>query len=64
MTPVKFKSFSQYEKGIMNVTHTDFSLTSEVIEEVKARFERHRSDEGYSFEYPNRVDLLQKPLNP
>ncbi|MGI9326388.1 MAG: methyltransferase domain-containing protein [Pseudomonadales bacterium] len=58
---IKMQSFSQFETGILNVTHTDHSLSPQCLAEVKARFESHRSDQGYIFEVLNRVDLLEKP---
>ncbi|MDP6377186.1 MAG: class I SAM-dependent methyltransferase [Pseudomonadales bacterium] len=59
---VRMKHFGQFERGVLGVTHTNFSLTPEILAEVRTRFERHRSDEGYVFEIPNRVDLLRKPI--
>ena len=60
-TPVRFESFDQYERGILNVSHSDFKLTPEIVAEVKRRFHEHDSPEGYCFDIPNRVDLLRRP---
>ncbi len=42
MNRIKMQSFSQFEAGILNVTHTDHSLTPQCLAEVKARFESQR----------------------
>jgi ubiquinone/menaquinone biosynthesis C-methylase UbiE len=59
---LKLESWDQYEHGILNVTHTDHCLSSDTLAEVKRRFLSHQDDQGFSFDIPNRVDLLQKPL--
>lgn len=58
---IRLDHFGQFEKGILNVTHTDHALTPELLAEVKQRFESCRSEGGFVFEIPNRVDLLRKP---
>lgn len=57
---IRFDSFEQYEAGILNVTHTDHQLTPEIYEQVKTKFLRFETPEGFVFEVPNRVDLLQR----
>ena len=59
---LKLKHFGQFEAGVLNVTHTDHQLTPEILQAVKDKFESYRSDAGYLFETPNRVDLLRKPV--
>jgi len=59
---LRLMHFGQFEAGILNATHTDHDLTPELLEEVKARFESYKSEEGYVFQTPNRVDLLRKPV--
>ena len=58
---VTLKDFAQFEKGILNATFMDHDLSAEVLAAVRSRFESNRSDAGYVFEVPNRVDLLRKP---
>jgi ubiquinone/menaquinone biosynthesis C-methylase UbiE len=60
---IQMKSWQQYEKGILNVTHTDHNLSTEQYAEVKQRFLASETDDGFVFDIPNRVDLLQKPLS-
>jgi len=57
---IKLDSFAQFEQGNLNVTHTDHNLTPELLDQVREKFESNRSDVGYVFEIPNRVDLLRK----
>ena len=54
--------FGQFEKGILNATHTDHDLTAELRQQVKDRFESFRGEQGFVFEIPNRIDLLRKAL--
>jgi len=57
---IRLQSFSQFEQGILNVTHTEHNVTPELLERVRAKFESYRGPDGYVFEIPNRVDLLRK----
>ena len=57
---LKLESFSQFEQGILNVTHTEHNVTPDLLKQVCEKFESNRSDVGYVFEIPNRVDLLRK----
>jgi ubiquinone/menaquinone biosynthesis C-methylase UbiE len=60
-SPVKFEDFAEFERLILGVTHTRLQLSSEVIEEVKRRFDRHLTAQGVRFAQPIRVDLLRRP---
>lgn len=57
---IQLASWQQYEKGILNVTHTDHNLSADQYTEVKRRFLASETDAGFVFDIPNRVDLLQK----
>ena len=57
---IKFKSFQQFEQGVLNTTHTEHNLSSELMDEVKQKFLGFESPEGYVFCQPNRVNLLKK----
>lgn len=59
-TSVQFRDFAQFERGVLNVTHTSHKLSPELYEEVRAKFERHMRPEGAEFFIPMRVDLLRK----
>lgn len=58
---LKLESFSQFERGVLNVTHTEHNVSPDLLKQVCEKFESNRSDAGYFFEIPNRVDLLRKP---
>jgi ubiquinone/menaquinone biosynthesis C-methylase UbiE len=55
-----FDSLEQFENRILNVTHSDYELTTNILDEVRRRFASHKSPSGFTFEIPNRVDLLEK----
>jgi len=57
---LELKHFGQFEAGVLNVTQTDHDLTPELMQTVKDKFESYRSEDGYVFQTPNRVDLLRK----
>ena len=57
---IQMASFEQYEQRMLNVTHTQHKLTDEQHKEVKRRFLSNKSEAGFVFDTPNRVDLLQK----
>jgi SAM-dependent methyltransferase len=57
---IQLESWQQYEKGILNVTHTDHKLSDEQYAEVKQRFIASETEDGFVFDIPNRVDLLRK----
>jgi len=59
-TSISFKNFEEFEQKIMNVTHTDHKLTSELYESVKTQFSLNLEDDGAKFLIPIRVNLLQK----
>jgi len=59
--PVSFTDFADFETRIINATHSDIRLPSEVFEEVKARMEVCASAAGIHFLAPMRIDLLRKP---
>jgi hypothetical protein len=59
-TTVHFDNFSDFEKRVLNVTHTEHQLSDEVYREVKSLFEQQLTESGAHFTAPMRVDLLQK----
>lgn len=63
-TETRFESFEQFEARMINVTHTDHRLSSEVYDTVRRRFMAHFGAQGASFRQPMRVDLLRRPAKP
>ena len=57
---VRLEAFAQFERGIMQATFMDHQLEPDLHAQVKAKFESYAGPNGYIFEVPNRVDLLQK----
>jgi SAM-dependent methyltransferase len=60
LAPVRYRSFADFEKKVIQVTHTEHRLSPELVEQVRAKFEAHLDADGASFEAPFRVDLLRK----
>lgn len=60
-TALTLESFEQFDRNVIQVTHTDHKVGPELYQQIRAAFEAHRTDRGYTFTVPNRVDVLQKP---
>lgn len=60
-SPTQFDSFVDFENRILKATHTEHTLSSDVYNEVRKRFESHVGDDGARFLMPIRVDLLRRP---
>ena len=59
-SPVYFEDFADFEKKVLNVTHTDHRLSDETFNQVRDLFLQHMRPDGVHFQAPMRVDLLQK----
>lgn len=60
LQPMHFEDFGQFENRILKVTHTDHSLSPELLDAVRTKFNQRMSPEGATFHMPIRVDLLTK----
>ena len=64
LSPVRYKSFAEFEEKVIRVTHTEHRLSPELYERVRAKFEAHLGEggarSGAHFLAPFRVDLLRK----
>lgn len=58
--PIFFKSFEEFERIVINVTHSNFQLSPELKQRVKEKFLLNMEEDGAHFQQPTRVDLLQK----
>ncbi len=56
-----FENFDQFDRRMIQVTHTNHQLDPALYDQVKARFESYLGPEGATFLNPQRVDLLRKP---
>ena len=59
---IRLQSWAQYETNILGVTHTNHNLSDDLLATVKSRFLASQSEDGFVFEIPNRVDLLQRQV--
>ena len=57
---LRLESFAQFDKGVIQATHTEHILSPAVYAQVRETFEQNRGESGYVFDIPNRVDLLRK----
>ena len=55
-----FENFEQFDRRMIQVTHTDHQLAPELYRRVKEKFESYLTPEGATFLNPQRVDLLRK----
>jgi hypothetical protein len=56
-----FDSFDEFENRIIKVTHTQHSLSPDLLAAVREKFMRSMTPNGADFLTPIRVDLLRKP---
>lgn len=60
-TPNNFENFSDFERKIIGVTHTEHRLSPELLKTVREKFEEYMVPDGAKFIMPIRVDLLRRP---
>jgi SAM-dependent methyltransferase len=60
LSPVRYKSFAEFEQKVIQVTHTEHRLSPALYERVRAKFDAHLGEDGAKFLAPFRVDLLRK----
>ena len=60
-TPGHYRDFAEFENNIINATYSSHSLSTDLHEQVREKFEQHMGDDGAHFLKPIRVDLLKKP---
>jgi len=61
LAPVRYRSFDEFERAVIGVTHTDHVLSAALHQQVRARFDAHMTADGVAFAAPFRVDLLRRP---
>ena len=62
-TPIAFENFEDFEKKVLQATHTEFNVSPELHARIKEKFSQYAGKDGARFNMPMRVDLLQKPAN-
>lgn len=58
--PRNYKNFEEFENKFLKVTHTEHTLSEELLKRVRQEFSKHMTDSGADFLTPGRVDLLRK----
>ncbi len=59
--PVRFADFAEFDRRMLQVTHTAHRLDDALRARVRAAFEAHLDGDGARFAQPMRVDLLRRP---
>ena len=59
-TPMVFESFEFFADKIINVSHTDHRLSSELLKKIEIQFMKNMGEDGARFEMPIRINLLKK----
>lgn len=62
LSAMHFENFKQFEDQVLKVTHTEHQLSPGLLEEVRAKFNKHMTPYGADFQTPIRVDLLRKEI--
>lgn len=60
MAPLFFRDFADFERRIIQATHSEHVLTDALESEVRARLDAHMTPEGARFVRPMRIDLMRK----
>jgi SAM-dependent methyltransferase len=60
VTRVRYADFSDFEKRMMYVSHSDYKLDEDLVAKVRKLFQEHAAKHGPNFVRPMRVDVLQK----
>lgn len=60
MAPIAFQGFADFERRMMNVTHTRHAFDAALVARIKARFEEALASNGGCFMRPMRVNHLRR----
>ncbi|MEQ8234095.1 MAG: class I SAM-dependent methyltransferase [Gammaproteobacteria bacterium] len=61
LSPVHFDDFADFERRIINATHSEHRLDDLTLARVRRAFEAHLGAGGADFRAPMRVDILRRP---
>jgi ubiquinone/menaquinone biosynthesis C-methylase UbiE len=60
MAPLFFRDFADFERRIIQATHSEHVLTAALKKEVRDKLEAHMTPEGARFVRPMRIDLMRR----
>ncbi len=60
MAPLFFRDFADFERRIIQATHSEHVLTDALRQDVRERLDAHMTPEGARFVRPMRIDLMRK----
>ncbi len=61
LAPVVYRDFAEFERDVIQATHSKHRLSADQLEGVRERFLSHAGPDAAVFNMPMRVDLLRKP---
>jgi SAM-dependent methyltransferase len=60
-TPLHFRDYEDFDRRIVQVTHTDMHLSDDVERDVRGLFQRHMTADGARFVRQMRINILRNP---
>jgi SAM-dependent methyltransferase len=60
MAPLFFRDFADFERRIIQATHSEHVLSEALKSEVRAKMDTHMTPQGAHFVRPMRIDLMRK----
>ena len=60
MAPLFFRDFADFERRIIQATHSEHVLTDALKKEVRDKLDAHMTPDGARFVRPMRIDLMRK----
>lgn len=62
LAPIAFRDFADFERRMMNVTHTSFAFDAALVARIRERFEQSLASNNGCFMRPMRVNHLRRAL--
>lgn len=59
-TPLHFSSYEEFDRRIVQVTHSDHGLSQELASEVREHFQRHVREDGARFVRQMRINFMSR----
>lgn len=58
--PRHYNDFEDFSNRLIKVTHTDHSISDELLEKVHQQFSKHMTENGADFLTPGRIDIIKR----
>jgi ubiquinone/menaquinone biosynthesis C-methylase UbiE len=63
LAPIAFRDFADFERRMMNVTHTSFTFDAALVARIRERFEQSLASNNGCFMRPMRVNHLRRAVS-